>query len=259
MSEAPAAAAAPHAGATDEDAAATDDRRRRPLFAHAAINARPVALVYRIIATALILTGIVRYAEILSGAPDGSTLLFYTMISNLIALVWMLLLLVRTVRDLARRGVSGTSTASPRWSAAVMMAVTVTMLIYLIVLVPTRFQDGDGDVFSLTDNLIHIVTPCLMIGDWLLFVPKGTLRRFDPLLWTLIPYGYLTFAFVFGALGGEFTPGQRYPYPFMNVDELGAAGVARWILALTVALVAVGYVYLLLDRVLSALAQRHIR
>jgi uncharacterized membrane protein YhaH (DUF805 family) len=233
-----------------------DGSRRHPLLAHAAINARPVALVYRIIALALILTGIIRYSDVLSGSPDWSTLLFYTMVSNLIALFWMLLLVVRTVRDLGRSGTRGTSTPSPRWSAAVMMAVTVTMLIYLIVLVPTRFQDGDGGIFSLTDNLIHIVTPCLMIGDWLLFVPKGMLRRFDPLLWPLIPYAYLTFAFVFGALGGEFTPGQKYPYPFMDLDVLGLGGVALWIAALTVALVAVGFVYLLIDRILAALARR---
>lgn len=233
-----------------------DGSRRHPLLAHAAINARPVALVYRIIALALIVTGVIRYSDVLTGSPDWSTLLFYTMVSNLIALFWMLLLVVRTVRDLGRSGAQGTSTPSPRWSAAVMMAVTVTMLIYLIVLVPTRFQDGDGDIFSLTDNLIHIVTPCLMIGDWLLFVPKGMLRRFDPLLWPLIPYAYLTFAFVFGALGGEFTPGQKYPYPFMDLDVLGLGGVALWIAALTVALVAVGFVYLLIDRILAALARR---
>lgn len=233
-----------------------DGPGRHPLLAHAAINARPVALVYRLIALALILTGIIRYSDVLTGAPDWTTLLFYTMVSNLIALFWMLLLVVRTVRDLGRSGTRGTSTPSPRWSAAVMMAVTVTMLIYLIVLVPTRFQDGDGDIFSLTDNLIHIVTPCLMIGDWLLFVPKGMLRRFDPLLWPLIPYAYLTFAFVFGALGGEFTPGQKYPYPFMDLDVLGLGGVALWIAALTAALVAVGFVYLLVDRILSAVARR---
>lgn len=249
MSEARAAASA-------HPAAAADGQDRRPLFAHAAINARPMALAYRLIALGLILTGIIRYSDVLTGTPDWSTLLFYTMVSNLIALVWMLLLVVRTLRDLGRHGIRGTSTPSPRWSAAVMMAITVTMLIYLVVLVPTRFQDGDSDIFSLTDNLIHIVTPCLMIGDWLLFVPKGALQRFDPLLWPLIPYAYLTFAFVFGALGGEFTPGQKYPYPFMDVDALGLGGVALWIVALTVALVAVGFVYLLVDRVLAAVARR---
>nr|WP_314842326.1 Pr6Pr family membrane protein [uncultured Microbacterium sp.] len=229
---------------------------RPPLLAHAAVNSRPVALAYRLIALATIVTGVVRHSDILTGQPSWTTLLFYTMVSNLICLAWMLVLVVRTARDLRRGGARGTSTPSPRLSGAVMMAITVTMLIYLVVLVPTRFADGDTDVFSLTDNLIHIVTPVLMIVDWLLFVPKGAFRWIDPLLWTLVPYAYLVWAFVHGALGGEFTPGQKYPYPFMNVDALGIAGVAQWIVALTFALIAVGFVYVVLDRVLASLARR---
>jgi len=137
-----------------------------------------------------------------------------------------------------------------------MMAITVTMLIYLVVLVPARFADGDSDIFSLTDNLIHIITPLLVIVDWLIFVPKGAFRWVDPLLWTLIPYAYLVWAFVYGALGGEFTPGQKYPYPFMDVDVLGVGGVAQWIVALTLALIVVGLVFVVIDRTLAALARR---
>ena len=236
--------------------AASANSPRHPLLLHAALNSRPVALVYRILAFGLILTGVIRYSDILTGSPDWSTPLFYTMLSNLLCLVWMLLLVFRTTVDLRRSGTAGTSTPSARWSGAVMMAISVTMLIYLVVLVPTRFQDGDTDVFSLTDNLIHIVAPCLLIGDWLLFIPKGAFRWSDPLLWTLIPYAYLAFAFGFGARGGEFPPGRKYPYPFMNVEQLGLDGVALWILALTAALVAVGFVYVVIDRMLGLAARR---
>lgn len=236
--------------------AASANSPRHPLLLHAALSSRPVALVYRILAFGLILTGVIRYSDILTGSPDWSTPLFYTMLSNLLCLVWMLLLVFRTTVDLRRSGTAGTSTPSARWSGAVMMAISVTMLIYLVVLVSTRFQDGDTDVFSLTDNLIHIVAPCLLIGDWLLFVPKGAFRWSDPLLWTLIPYAYLAFAFGFGALGGEFPPGRKYPYPFMNVEQLGLDGVALWILALTAALVPVGFVYVVIDRMLGLAARR---
>ena len=232
------------------------DRSRTPLFAHAALNSRPVALIYRILALAVIITGVIRHSDVLTGAPNWTTLLFYTMVSNLLCLVWVALLVVRTGRDLGRRGPAGTSTPSARASGAVMMAITVTMLIYLVVLVPTRFADGDSDIFSLTDNLIHIITPLLVIVDWLLFVPKGSFRWTDPLLWTLIPYAYLVWAFIYGTVGGEFTPGQKYPYPFMDVDALGVGGVAQWIVALTLALVVVGLVFVVIDRALAALARR---
>ncbi|KAA0961980.1 hypothetical protein FQ142_01155 [Microbacterium sp. ANT_H45B] len=198
----------------------------------------------------------VRHSDVLTGAPNGTTLLFYTMVSNLLCLAWVALLVVRTARDLREAGASGTSTPSPRASGAVMMAITVTMLIYLVVLVPARFADGDSDIFSLTDNLIHIITPLLVIADWLIFVPKGAFRWVDPLLWTLIPYAYLVWAFVYGTLGGEFTPGQKYPYPFMDVDVLGVGGVAQWIVALTLALIVVGLVFVVIDRTLAALARR---
>ena len=52
-------------------------------------------------------------------------------------------------------------------------------------------------------------------------------------------------------LGGEFAPGVRYPYPFMNVEVNGLGDVILWIVGLTVALVGVGYVYYALDRLLA--------
>ncbi|WP_050723466.1 Pr6Pr family membrane protein [Microbacterium sp. GCS4] len=231
-------------------------RERPDLFSGAAVNLRPLALAYRIVALVVILTGVVRNADLLTGDPSWTSFLYFTMVSDLICLVWMLLLVLRTARDLRSSGPRGTSTPSARWGGAVMMAITVTMLIYVVVLVPTRIDAGDTDIYSLTDTLIHIVTPALLIADWLLFVPKGAFRWVDPLLWTLIPFAYLAWSVVYGALGGEFVGGDRYPYPFLDVDSLGIGGVLTWIAALTVALVAVGFVYVVVDRVLGVLARR---
>lgn len=223
----------------------------------AALPVRPIALVYRVAAVVLIGAGIVRITGIFTGAPTWNALLFYTVLSNLLCLAWMLPLVARTARDLGRDGARGTSAPAPRWCAAVMMAITVTMLVYLVVLVPSSFvQGGDYVPFSLTDNLIHVVTPCLVIVDWLLFVPRGHVRAHDPLLWTLIPYAYLAFALVYGGAGGEFLPGQTYAYPFLDVERLGVAGVAMWVVVLSAALIGIGYVYFGLDRALARLGGR---
>lgn len=108
----------------------------------------------------------------LSGARDWSTLLFYTMISNLLCLGWMLLL-IRTARDLRRRDTSGTSTRSARGSGAVMTAITVTMRI------------------------------------------------------TLIPYAYLVFGFIYGALGGEFTSSSSTRASSSSRRRTSASAAAR--------------------------------
>lgn len=225
---------------------------RTPLLDQGALGSRVAALVFRIAALALIAAGVVRITGIFTPSPSWNALLYYTVLSNLLCLVWVALLVVRTARDLRAGGDRGWSTPSAYWSGAVMMAITVTMLVYLVVLVPSAFvQGGDYQPFSLTDNLIHVVTPCLLIADWLLFAPKGRLRWGDPLRWTLIPYAYLVFAFVYSGLGGRFAAGASYPYPFLDVATHGIGGVAIRVLVLSVVLVGVGYVYVVVDRLLG--------
>lgn len=234
-----------------------DHSAAQRLIDSGALSARIPALVYRLLALALIATGIARITGVFTPSPSWNALLYYTVLSNLLCLVWVVLLIIRTIRDLRSEGARGHSTPSARWSGAVMMAITVTMIVYLLVLVPSAFvQGGDYVPFSLTDNLIHVITPCLLIVDWLLFVPKGRLRWTDPLLWTLIPYAYLAFAIIYGGLGGEFAPGVSYAYPFLDVATLGAAGVAGWVVVLSIALVAVGYLYIVIDRLLARIGKR---
>lgn len=217
-----------------------------------AISYRPAALAFRLIALVLAVTGVVRIAGLLTGAPEWSAFLFYTVLSNVLCIVWLVMLIVKTITDLRRYGVRGVSTPSPRLSGAVMMAITVTMVIYLVVLLPAAFQQaGDYEPFSFTDTLIHVLTPCLLILDWLLFVGKGFFRWIDPLLWALLPYTYLVFAFTYGAFGGEFYPGKTSPYPFMDVGTLDIGGVAMWLFGLTAGLVAIGYLFVLVDRLLA--------
>lgn len=211
-----------------------------------------MALAFRLIAFVVVVTGVVRISGVLSREPSWESFLFYTVLSNLLCLAWIGLLIVWTIRDIRINGARGTSTPSARWGGAVMLSITVTMLIYLIVLVPAAFQQaGDSTPFSLTDNLIHIIKPCLFSLDWLLFTPKGSFRWADPLRWALIPAAYLVFAFTYGGLGGEFYPGVHYPYPFMNVEKIGLPGVGMWLLGLSVSLIAVGYIYVSIDRILG--------
>jgi len=218
---------------------------------------RRLALGFRLLSAVVTAWGIGRVTGVFDGDVSGVQFLYFTVLSNILCLVWFVVLAVATGRDISRHGPRGASAPWPRFSGAVMMSITVTMIIYLVILVPEAFTQNTGYTpFTLTDDLIHIVTPVLTILDWLLFLPKGSFRWYDPPLWALLPYAYLGFAFVYGGFGGTFGGGSPYPYPFMEVDRLGVGGVAAWIVALTVALEVVAFVYVALDRVL-ALAARH--
>lgn len=224
-----------------------------------ALPYRALAFAYRAVASLIILIGIARVTGLWSADPSWDSFLFFTVQSNVLCLVWMVWSAIVTVRDMQTKGWYGSSTPSARGEGFVMMAITVTMLIYLLVLVPYLFeQPGASEPFSLTDNLVHIICPVLVIVDWLLFIPKGSFRKIDPVLWAIIPYIYLIFAFAYGALGGDFGGGARVPYPFMDVEANGVGGVIAWIVGLTIALIAVGYVYYVIDQGLAGLNRRRI-
>ncbi|MDR1394112.1 MAG: Pr6Pr family membrane protein [Bifidobacteriaceae bacterium] len=223
-----------------------------------ALTSRYAALAFRLAAIGLILTGLIRLTGVFSGETSWVMLVFYTTQSNLLCLGWMVFLAAVTLRDLRRHGPRGVCQPWPRLAAMVMMAITVTMAIYLVVLAPATFrQGGEGYVpFTLTDDLIHIITPCLLIADWFLFSPKGRLRLFDPVLWAIPPYIYLLFVFIWAVAGLTFGSGRRYPYPFLDVQAHGAGGVILQVAVLTVTLVAFGYIYVVADKLLARAARR---
>ena len=68
---------------------------------------------------------------------------------------------------------------------------------------------------AIANILLHMVTPILVPIFWLMFIPKGKLTQRDPLFWAIYPLAYLFYALI----RGEFT--HRYPYPFLNVNEIG--------------------------------------
>lgn len=217
------------------------------------ITSRWYALAYRIVAVGLIGLGIVRLAGVFTTTSGWKAFLFYTGQSNVVCLVWLLILALVTVRDIAKRGSRGISSPSPRVSAAVMMTITITMLIYLVFLAPQAFQQsGSGyQPFDLTDTLVHVIAPVLTIGDWLLFAPKGAIGRFDPLVWLAAPVLYLGFVVIWTGFGGDFGAGRTVPYPFLDTAAHGWAGVIVWIALVGIALTGVGYGYRAIDRVLA--------
>ncbi|MGW8883156.1 Pr6Pr family membrane protein [Streptomyces sp. NPDC055749] len=101
---------------------------------------------------------------------------------------------------------------------------------------------------AVSNQLLHTVTPLAAALDWLLLTTPRTLRlRFVP-QWLLLPLAYLAFALTRGAL---LSPGTeaRYPYPFLDVDTYGYAGVLTNALALGLLFAALATLLIGLDRI----------
>jgi hypothetical protein len=72
---------------------------------------------------------------------------------------------------------------------------------------------------ALLNEVLHTVVPLLCALYWLLFVPRFPLLLRDCLFWLIYPLGYLLVTFWRGS------ETDFYPYPFIDVSELGYARV----------------------------------
>ncbi len=78
----------------------------------------------------------------------------------------------------------------------------------------------------LHDNLaVHFIKSILVAADWLLFDPRGSYRRIEPLLWTAL-LTYLFYALVRGIVSSTSDPRERedspLPYFFLSMDARSA-------------------------------------
>lgn len=90
------------------------------------------------------------------------------------------------------------------------------------------------------DTMLHTVLPLLFVAFWWRTVPRGAIGWGDIPRWAAYPACYALYVFARGAVIGE------YPYPFIDVGQIGylaalrnAAGIAVVFCALAALLVGV--------------------
>ncbi len=155
---------------------------------------------------------------------------YFTVQSNVLVVAACTMLAIDPERDGARFRVL---------RIASLVGITVTFVVYLVALRPILDLHGLSVV---TDAGLHIVTPLLAIGGWLVLGPRPRLAL-RTILWSLLwPGAYVVYSLVRGAVTGW------YPYPFVDVTQLGYPVALRNLALIVVLMLAVGAVYLLLDR-----------
>jgi hypothetical protein len=99
-----------------------------------------------------------------------------------------------------------------------LVAITVTGLVYLVVLRPIVHNEGLG---ILTDSVFHYVVPLVALVGWLAFGPRPRIRA-HTVRWSLLfPGVWLVYTLLRGPLDRSGRPGGWYPYPFVDVGDLG--------------------------------------
>ncbi|UHQ24494.1 Pr6Pr family membrane protein [Lysobacter sp. 5GHs7-4] len=108
--------------------------------------------------------------------------------------------------------------AGARVRGGVALAIGVTGTVYFVVL--RHLWQPQGAQWWV-DSGLHYATPALYLAWWLLAVPHGRLGGRDLWRWLWFPACYLVWTFLRGAAV------QQYPYPFLDVLQLGWPTVLR--------------------------------
>lgn len=215
------------------------------------IQNRAVNFFYKLALTLLCGWGILLNSGITQNGFAGLAMFkYYTIQSNALVFVFYLVASIFCLAAWRRQGAKGPFGFAPHFKGAVVMAITVTMLIYQFLLAETPFSMGTGGG-GLGGDIVHLYVPLLVILDWILFDLKGVYRPVDPVLWLVIPLVYLVYALVAAALGVTYHGGSRYPYFFIDADLLGAGRVALNVVVLAAGFLLLGYIIFGLDKLMA--------
>lgn len=162
---------------------------------------------------------------------------FFTVLSNLLVALTSSFALIHSASPVAR------FFNSARVRGAAALCVGITCLIYYFVLAATWSPQG---LQLLADVALHYVVPVFYLLWWIACAPHGSLQWGDALRWLIIPFVFLMWVLIHGALWHE------YPYPFLDVDALGLVAVTLNAAAIGVLFLLAGFGLIAFDRTVRA-------
>ncbi len=165
-----------------------------------------------------------------------STLSYWTIQTNLFVA------LACTLPLFASQSAVGRFFARSSVRMVIVVYIVTTGIIYALLLASLWSPQG----LQMTVNvLMHYVTPLLFPLSWLLLEDHGRLAWRDGPKVLIYPLVYLGYSLLRGAFIGS------YPYPFIDVNLLGAAGVFRNSAGLTLFFLLFAALLIALDRALG--------
>ncbi len=174
----------------------------------------------------------------------------FTNISNFFCIGVMFAALIQTVKKKEDSFV----TAVPLNKFIGMLGILLTFLVFNIMLAGAEGRDPQAN-WRVGSLLFHVVLPILYIADWFLFYERKKCKWYYPINSIGFPLAYVILlliqAIILGFNSSILIPTTTtpliYPYFFVNIETQGF-GVLMWIGVLSVAFVAVGYLFYGLDK-----------
>ena len=175
----------------------------------------------------------------------------FTNISNFFCIGVMLASLIQT----AKKKTDSFVTTAPLMKFIGMLGILLTFLVFNFMLAGAAGRDPQEN-WRVGSLIFHVTLPIMYIADWFLFRERRNCKWYYPIASIGFPITYILFLLIqaiilkfdSSILIPTTTTPLIYPYFFFNLETLGVSGVLMWIGILSAAFVAVGFVFLGLDK-----------
>jgi len=126
-------------------------------------------------------------------------------------------------------------------SAAVIVSITVTALVYNLILVPV-VPEAEMILSDYPNFATHLLSALLVLFNYFFFEKKGQFTFKHVLAGMAFPFAYWAmFVSIGGAIG-------FFPYFFMNPTEIGWAMTFAWFAIILAVIAVLGFLLVLFDR-----------
>ncbi|MBX3256159.1 MAG: Pr6Pr family membrane protein [Chitinophagaceae bacterium] len=162
---------------------------------------------------------------------------FFTILTNLLVAVYF------TAGMVKQKGRYLSILDQPGTLTSVTIYITVVGLVYQVVLRHTWNPTG---LQKIADELLHSVIPVVVIFFWYLYEHKSLVKFRQIPQWLLYPLLYLIYILIRGSFSGF------YPYPFVNVINIGLQKVLINCVILTVLFIGISAIFIKAGRWIKA-------
>lgn len=172
------------------------------------------------------------YINITSGLAGTTELIiryfsYFTILTNLLVAVCCTCIVI-----IPRKG-AGAFFSRPQTLTAITVYILIVGIIYNVIL---RFLWQPEGIQKLVDELLHSVIPVLFLVYWWFAPDKRNLQWKHIFSWLIYPLIYLIYILIRGNFSGF------YPYPFVNVDQIGITKVILNSIGITLAFTITGVI-----------------
>ena len=207
------------------------------------------SVIFKLLVIISLVTGIL--LNVLNTTSVTAMLSYYTLQSNIICLVMFIGIILAIVLHKDYR----TSNIYYLLKGGVIIVILITAITYQVALVPNNFS-MDIAYTTNTDRVwanlfVHVISPAMVIVDYILFDIKGNFKYYYPLIWLFIPLNYVLYVYTYSARGGRFYGiggSKEFAYIFLDYNQIGYGGVLKAIVVIVIVILMVSYLLVFLDR-----------